>query len=890
MAVPPDFGLTSPGARQCPQCQTLCPTGTQYCPSCGFPIGTVQSRGTDKFIGTTLPTGYHILELIGVGGMGRVYRAEQSVLGRTVAVKIIHPHLLSDENSAARFLTEARASSQLNHPNSISVYDFGRTDDGQPYLVMELLRGKDLSQVIHDEGPLPHARVIDVLSQVLGALGEAHELGIIHRDLKPENIILQPLRRGGDFVKVVDFGLAKLRADAPGPSVTSPGIVCGTPDYMAPEQGRGDRIDGRTDLYAVGVMLFQLLTGRLPFEGDTPTQVVMMHLSVPAPDPRQIAPRREISAPLAEVVKRALAKSPQDRYQYAHEFIEALEGVRPGTQNDRSLSESGESMAPSLVAGETAICEACNFRVPLARYCCECAAPLPQDRSMKFPPPFIGRREDLNFLSSRRPTTATVQGARVVGETGLGKTRLLEEFASQAALAGDHVIHVETDPEGVRVAYHGLKSAIAALARLTSSSAATEEFADAMPDARRGLHEIFRGPTRGDSRSPMERRHGLCAAVKWALIQSAARGPGIPIILLDDLERLDGPSAHAFADLLGDPPNVPSLVIASHEPGFDPGWGAERTATRVLEGLAPADVRQVSGSQIPLPQKDAISPLFLEQALRLSFEGGAEIPERIGDLIAVRLATLEADTRRVLQGLAVLGFSAPVATVAELVQIDGIDASLNQLLLRGMIRVRDGVAEIGHPLLRTLTLATIPSEARRQLHRRALRLEDKRRAPLEVRAEHAHQCQEAFQALLLLEQVADRATALGDTRAEVFALRRGLEVARRELARGELDDPMRAVLIFSRKLGASLTRAGNFADANGILQEALDLAGPTSIDRAKILSALAHVSYGRKRYEEAVARIEQAARAARDAGATDLAESLDETRRAWAPENVLRPA
>ncbi|HSC86959.1 MAG TPA: serine/threonine-protein kinase, partial [Polyangiaceae bacterium] len=297
MSASPTNGLTHARAgadRPCPHCGKPCSEVSQYCPSCGFPVGTVQSRGGDKFIGTTLPAGYHILELIGVGGMGRVYRAEQSVLGRTVAVKIIHPQLLADDNSDVRFLTEARAASQLNHPNSISVFDFGRTDDGQPYLVMELLKGRDLAQVTTEDGPLPPARIVDVLRQVLAALGEAHDLGIVHRDLKPENVILQPLRRGGDFVKVVDFGLAKLRADVPGPSVTSPGIVCGTPDYMAPEQGRGDNIDGRSDLYAVGVILFQLLTGRLPFEGETPTQVVMMHLSVPAPDPRQVAPRREI--------------------------------------------------------------------------------------------------------------------------------------------------------------------------------------------------------------------------------------------------------------------------------------------------------------------------------------------------------------------------------------------------------------------------------------------------------------------------------------------------------------------------------------------------------------------------------------------------------------------
>jgi serine/threonine-protein kinase len=219
--------------------------------------------------------------------MGRVYRAEQQALGRTVAVKIIHNHLLNDESASARFITEARAASQLNHPNSVGIIDFGNTEDGLLYLVMEYLRGRDLARVLHESGLLEIPRVVDVIRQVLAALDEAHELGIIHRDLKPENIILEPRRGGGDYVKVVDFGLAKIQAQR---SMTRPGIVCGTPDYMAPEQGRGDPLDGRSDLYAVGVILFFLLTGRLPFEGDSPTQVVLMHLTMPTPASRTPAP------------------------------------------------------------------------------------------------------------------------------------------------------------------------------------------------------------------------------------------------------------------------------------------------------------------------------------------------------------------------------------------------------------------------------------------------------------------------------------------------------------------------------------------------------------------------------------------------------------------------
>jgi serine/threonine protein kinase len=866
----------------CPQCKNPCDEASQYCPSCGFPVGAVPKKSGDKFIGTTLPAGYHILELIGVGGMGRVYRAEQSVLGRTVAVKIIHPHLLADENSAARFLTEARAASQMNHPNSISVFDFGRTDDGQPYLVMELLRGRDLGVVEQEDGQLGLGRIVEILQQVLAALGEAHELGIVHRDLKPENIILQPQRRGGDLVKVLDFGLAKLRADAPGSSVTSPGIVCGTPDYMAPEQGRGDTIDGRSDLYAVGVILFQLLTGRLPFEGESPTQVVMMHLSVPAPDPRQSAPRRGIPAKFAEVVKRALAKAPDDRYPDAAAFSDALEDALASAQGTVERPINLTSAAPSLSTGELIECEACGYQVPRARYCCECAAPLPQDRSAQFPIPFTGRSEELSWLESRRPTGPYLAGARIAGEAGSGKTRLLEEFAQSVSAQGDQVVLVSPDPYGARVALHAVGSAVRTMGRLNQEMIDAREYSRAGAEAQRGLNDLFHPPSHTrDIRSPMERRHSIAAALRWALVEAAARGPGMPVLIVDEMERMDGPSLHAFADLMGDPPAIAALLVGAHAPGFESGWGAELTAARVLSGLEPQYVRALGQVGFSPPKSELVLPLYLDQALRHHFEGGTDIPERMGDLIHHRLDMLDADARRVLQGLSVLGFSAVISDVAELVRIDGVEDAISTLLVRGMITVSGGRAQVSHPLIRHVTLSVIPAEARRQLHRRALRIEDRGRGPLEARAQHAYECQESFQALLLLEQVADRATAVGDTDAEVLALRKGLEVARKEISRGELDDPMRAVLIFSRKLGASLTRAGNFSDADGVLRESLDLAGPTSPDRAKILGALAHVSYGRRRYDEALARLEQAISAARSAGAESLRLTLEDTRDAW---------
>ena len=893
-----------PVTRACPQCGAACLVEHMYCPTCGFPVGTLSSHNEDKFIGRTLPGGYHVLDLISVGGMGRVYRAEQSVLGRTVAVKVIHPHLLSDENSALRFLTEARAASQLNHPNSIAVFDFGRTDDGQPYLVMEFLRGKDLARVAYEEGPLAFSRIVDVLRQVLAALSEAHDLGIVHRDLKPENVVLEPLRRGGDFVKVLDFGLAKLKADTQAPSVTSPGIVCGTPDYMAPEQGRGDPIDGRSDLYAVGVILFQLLTGRLPFEAESPTQVVMMHLSIPVPDPRQVAPERNISQALVDVVFKALQKSADKRYQDALELSDALKRALEFTETNPPLSLDRPSVPPSVsfVPGKLIACPACQLTVPMAKFCCECGARLPV-RSQRpsgaltppqLPLPLVGRDEDLAWLEDRRLEIGDrVVGARVIGEPGSGKTRLLREFIARATNEGDFAVLVTPDPYYAEVGYYAARQAVQKLSRLSDEEIELRRFPQSNAEAQRGLEEIFDGmPRRDDKRSPVERRYALAEAMRWALERAATlAAPNRVILAVDELHRIDPPSRIAFADALGEPPPSGALMVAAHVPGFEAGWSSDKASGRVLPGLPPPAVQRLLRSARPSERRvgaegdtgRGLLPMYVEQLLRYSIEGGTDPPARLADLIALRVDTLEPDARRALQAVAVLGDLVEPAAIEQVLAATGdLEEALMLLKTAGMIERNGELVSCSHPLLRDVVLNGIPLAVRRDLHRKALRALEKRAAPIEACAQHAFFAQDAFQALLLLEQVADRGAARGDTSTEVLALRRGLELARQEISRGELDDPLRAVLIFSRKLGAALTRAGNFADAEGVLREALDVAGPSGLDRARVLGALAHVAHGRRRSSEAIGYIDEAIETARKSGAHDLVSAFSDTRRAWA--------
>jgi serine/threonine-protein kinase len=905
--------------RSCPQCSNACDEAHKFCPSCGFPIGKVAVSPDDPLIGRSLPGGYLILELVGIGGMGRVYRAEQTNLGRTVAVKIIHPHLVGEENAAARFITEARAASRLNHPHSVGIIDFGKSPDGQLYLVMEFLRGRDLARVNYEEGPLAFRRLIDVLRQTLAALAEAHNESIIHRDLKPENIILEPVRSGGDFVKVVDFGLAKIRADTQQPSITSPGIVCGTPEYMSPEQARGDPLDARSDLYAVGVILYQLLTGRLPFEAESPTQVVLAHLTQPPQDPRQVAPDRQIPTAIVDVVLKALSKDQRDRYQDADAFSSALAEALVVIENNVSAR------------GATAVavrCAACGALNPASqKFCGECGAattttqlttlpsrpskppstvpqpglerrvtePAPasapaSDRTRPGALPFIDRQEELAWLESRRAEARSLTGARVVGDVGVGKTRLVREFLDVAAAAGDVVVQAGPDPAWAEVGCWTLKRAIVQLAALPEAGGGPRDWVAATAEAKRGLADVFghEAPERAGDLSPDERRFAAAEALRWALVRGSERARGHRVVLaIDDLHCVDGASRNAFADALSDPPLVPALLIATYQPGFDPGWPADVAAARVLTGVPTSEVAKVLSEAVrpssPALTARTIVPLYLEQLLRFSREESGGAPTGLADVIAVRVERLPADARRVLQAAAVWGDDADDEVLARMLgdELDLVEA-LGFLRRAGMVIVGPAGVRSSHPLMREVTLASIPAAVRRELHAAAAVVCDERDLPIEVRAMHEYWGGTAFQALLLLERVSVLASARGDHQGAIIALRRGLELARRELFRGELDDPMRAVLIFSRKLGEALKRGGQLNDAEGVLREALDVAGPSGKDRAAVLGALAHVAHERDRRQEARDYLREALELATRSGAHELMSSLETLRRAMA--------
>src|SRR5262245_13594654 len=296
--------------KTCPQCRLAYPSESTFC----FVDGSTLVAPKDPRVGSTI-AGRYVLEYpLGIGGMATVYRGRHKLVDRPCAIKVLSAQFATDDILRERFRREARHAQRVAHPNIIEIFDYGEIEDGTPFLVMELLHGKSLAEVI-DDRPLPINRALPITVEMTRALARAHDFDVIHRDLKPENVFLLP----GDRVKLLDFGIARCTQDA---RITNLGEIFGTPQYMAPERGMSIDAGRSADLYALGIMLFELVTGRLPFEANDPASWLIKHLKAPIPHVRQLLP----SAPpaLDQLIFELMSKSPADRPIDAHAVLFAL--------------------------------------------------------------------------------------------------------------------------------------------------------------------------------------------------------------------------------------------------------------------------------------------------------------------------------------------------------------------------------------------------------------------------------------------------------------------------------------------------------------------------------------------------------------------------------------
>jgi eukaryotic-like serine/threonine-protein kinase len=331
-----------PAATSCPTCASHFSPDGRFCPFDGTPL--VPAIGWDPssnaLLGSVVDGRYEICSVIGEGGMGTVYEVRHKALGKRFALKALRRDLALDAEIAARFIQEAQTAAAVSHPGLVEITDFGRLESGQVYFVMELLEGQSLAALLRTGGPLPAARGLNIVRQLVYALKAAHDASIVHRDLKPDNIHVGRGDDGADLVKIVDFGLAKVIGSS---KLTRAGMVFGTPHYMSPEQAAGEVVDHRADIYALGIVMYEMFTGKVPFEADSYMGVLTKHMYMAPAPPSELSPELKSLGALEDVILCCLQKRPAARYDDLAALLADL---------DRRLPQAARALAPASVLAD----------------------------------------------------------------------------------------------------------------------------------------------------------------------------------------------------------------------------------------------------------------------------------------------------------------------------------------------------------------------------------------------------------------------------------------------------------------------------------------------------------------------------------------------------------
>jgi serine/threonine-protein kinase len=756
----------------------------------------------------------------------------------------------------------------LNHPHIVSIFDFGQTDEaegGNLYLVMELLAGVSLGSVMQGDA-LPFARIVTILGQTLEALAVAHDVGITHRDMKPDNIILTPRRGGGDHVKVIDFGIAKLGADG---RITENGQICGTPAYMSPEQGAGRMLDPRADLYSVGVVMFEMLTGKLPFEAPTPATMMLRHMTAERPDPRDVAPHRSIPDALAAACLKALEIDPDRRFASAEAFQEALaRGLRA------SMLPGSFAPVARFDAGSEWVLEETVPQMSALGMNETLAAPLGVEESA-----LIGRASDVAWARELLERPEAPQAMALVGRAGLGRTRLVEDITTMCARAGTSIVPIALRPAPrSEIGYQGLRAMILRLSGLTAEALLQGEVPGVTDRwAWTGFRAVFRQAPGRLPADPSALRRGAAAALAWAARRATERAEGgRALMVIDDVEHLDRASCLALDDLLRAPPIPRFTVLVTGE--RSPGGALGQGETRELRGLTRAEAEQMLarlGEPAVLSRSDDdIEPLYVDQLCRLEPSEQESAPATLLDLVAWRVQGLLPAQRRLLLAVAITG-GGPLDRIALLLRRPNeADQALPPLIDGGFVRVSEGELIVTHAMIGRAAIAAAPAAATAELHEAAAEALAASREQAELRAYHAIRGRADFQAFLMLEEAARTRTARGDDQGAIAALWTAVHTARAQMARGEVETASTALSVFGRKLATALANDGALDMAKAVLDEVIDATAPSDASRALLLEQAAALAHLRGYFEEALSRRREALRLAEKSGDTNLAERL----------------
>lgn len=839
-----------------------------------------------KLVGRVLGEKFRLTACIGIGGSGAVYKADQIALGRTVAVKILNEELCADPRMISRFQGEALSASRLNHPNCVSIIDYGQTPDGLLYLAMEYVKGPTLTQLLVNETPLDVDRVLDIIAQTLAGIDEAHLAGVVHADLKADNIILDQRRAGVDTVKIVDFGIARLVTGVRD-MVVDDRSISGTPEYMAPEVISGAPPSFASDIYAVGIILYELLVERTPFFASSTSEILTSHLKV---QPKLLTTHRSnVPREVDVIMMTALAKHPAHRYATASEMREAVLTVRSLT---RKLP-----MTDSCASCGTA-CQ------PAWKFCPECGrVRAPVGKTLEVPPPaanvgavlplpFLGRARERDSLAAhmRGAPQEGEQGGQgvamlVVGNEGSGRTNLLRAVYDD--VAEDVVIYqVGADPTGLAAPYYPMRSLLAAVLQLPPVSSETDlrdaVLAIGLSDRDiPGIAQLFgHSTTLLELETPVRRRE-----IIWSTLRALERAKcsGSAAIVFKDIDRFDGPSLEILRRATEiDDLDLPPIVMTA-QTAFGGQWPG--IATRLpVESLSAADigqiVRHLSAQGMTAPSADQLfettlgQPGHIDHLVRYLLEGGKAEDTKVSlpDLIAARLSMLAKTTRDVVQAAAVLGIEPQRDLLGTLYGGDRLEPALADAELHGLLESDpSGQLAFTSRLLRDIVYDSTPADVRRSLHAQAAAAIAALDPDVALLGHHHDLAGHPHDAVDLLRRAGDLAAAQLDEHGAGQFYYRALVAVRAAVQSGDIAEGADAQFIaLSVKLADVLRARGETALARGILSEARDWSS-APLPAASLDRASASISLSEGDLEGAIAALRRGLGGAISAGDMDFA-------------------